>query len=158
MGLSPATDYESFIADHPDEYDWPDLPEDQPAGMCYTSGTTGQPKGVEYTQKLCWTHVMARMTSAGRYQTDDVELTYVPSSTSAAVSPVHDYRCRRQAVLPGPNPSAEDLAKLIEEEDVTVSAAVPTVFTDLLEYARDTDVDFSSVRYFTSGGPRRRGR
>ncbi len=121
--------------------------------MCYTSGTTGKPKGVEYTQKMYWTQVMSLMTSEVGIKTDDVELTYVPMfHVSGWCRPFTTIAAGAKTVLPGPNPSAEDLARLIEEEDVTVSAAVPTVFMDLLEYARESDVDFSSVRYFTSGG------
>ncbi|KOX93667.1 long-chain-fatty-acid--CoA ligase [Haloarcula rubripromontorii] len=151
--LEPVVDYESFIADGDPDYSFPQLPEDQPAGMCYTSGTTGKPKGVEYTQKMYWTQVMSLMTSQAGIKTDDVELTYVPMfHVSGWCRPFTTIAAGAKTVLPGPNPSAEDLAKLIEEEDVTVSAAVPTVFMDLLEYARESDVDFSSVRYFTSGG------
>ncbi len=60
--LETVVDYESFVGDGEPDYDWPNLPEEQPAGMCYTSGTTGKPKGVEYTQQMYWSHVMALLT------------------------------------------------------------------------------------------------
>jgi len=60
-----ATPYEEFIADQPTDYDWPDLDSDQPAGLCYTSGTTGKPKGVEYTQSMLWSHTMAPPDATG---------------------------------------------------------------------------------------------
>jgi fatty-acyl-CoA synthase len=151
--LEPVVDYESFIADGDADYEFPELPEDQPAGMCYTSGTTGKPKGVEYTQKMYWTQVMALMAGEVGIRSDDVELTYVPMfHVSGWTRPFTTIAAGAKQVLPGPAPEAADLAKLIDEEDVTLSAAVPTVFMDLLEYSRDNEVDFSSVKYFTSGG------
>jgi len=151
--LEPVVDYESFIADGDPEYEFPELPEDQPAGMCYTSGTTGKPKGVEYTQKMYWTQVMALMTGEVGIRSDDVELTYVPMfHVSGWSRPFATIAAGAKTVLPGPAPEAEDLAQLIEAEDVTLSAAVPTVFMDLFEYARENEVDFSTIRYFTSGG------
>lgn len=151
--LEPVVDYESFIADGDPDYEFPELPEDQPAGMCYTSGTTGKPKGVEYTQKMYWTQIMALMTGEVGIRGSDVELTYVPMfHVSGWCRPFTTIAAGAKTVLPGPNPSAEDLAGLIEREGVTLSAAVPTVFMDLLEYARENEVDFSTIRYLTSGG------
>jgi len=151
--LAPVVDYESFIADGDPDYAFPELPEDQPAGMCYTSGTTGMPKGVEYTQKMYWTQVMGIMTGEVGIEASDVELTYVPMfHVSGWSRPFATIAAGAKTVLPGPAPEAEDLAKLIEAEGVTLSAAVPTVFMDLLEYAREHDVDFSTIRYLTSGG------
>ena len=51
-------DYEDFIADHPAAYDWPDIPETAPMGLCYTSGTTGNPKGVMYTNRSTYLHTL----------------------------------------------------------------------------------------------------
>ncbi|MFB6093688.1 MAG: long-chain-fatty-acid--CoA ligase [Halanaeroarchaeum sp.] len=151
--LEPVTDYESFIADGDPEYTFPELPEDQPAGMCYTSGTTGKPKGVEYTQKMYWTQVMSLLTGEVGLQADDVELTVVPMfHVSGWSRPFATVAAGAKTVLPGPQPDSETIATLIEEEDVTKSAGVPTVWMDLLEYASENDVDLSSVDVLMSGG------
>ena len=57
--VAPAVDYEAFIAGKPDRYEWPELDENAPLGLCYTSGTTGNPKGVEYEHRSQYLHTMA---------------------------------------------------------------------------------------------------
>ncbi|ADE04119.1 long-chain fatty acid--CoA ligase [Haloferax volcanii] len=154
VGLSPVTDYESFIADHPDEYDWPDLPEDQPAGMCYTSGTTGQPKGVEYSQQMLWAHTMATLPESGLdIGAKDVIMPVVPMfHVNAWGLPFSTTAAGAKHVYPGPSPTPEDLATLIEEEGVTMTAGVPTVWLGLLDYLDEHDADISSLERIIIGG------
>ena len=151
--LAPVTDYESFIADGDPDYEFPDVDEDQAAGMCYTSGTTGKPKGVEYSHKMYWGHTMALMTGEVGLTSQDVELTIVPMfHVSGWGRPFATLAAGAKQVLPGPNPAPEDIAALIENEGVTDSAAVPTVWRGLLEYAETAETDLSSVEYLHSGG------
>jgi len=75
--LEPVTDYESFIGEGDLNYEFPEVSEDQPAGMCYTSGTTGMPKGVEYTHKMYWAH-MGLLTGEVGLTARDVAMTVVP--------------------------------------------------------------------------------
>ncbi|WP_336363286.1 long-chain fatty acid--CoA ligase [Halalkalicoccus salilacus] len=152
--LSPVTDYESFIADHPTEYDWPDLDEDQPAGMCYTSGTTGNPKGVEYTHQMLWSHTMATLPASGLdIRAEDVVMPVVPMfHVNAWGMPFTSTAAGAKHVYPGPSPEPADLAKLIEEEGVTLSAGVPTVWLGLLEYGQENDLDLSSLERLIIGG------
>ncbi|ELZ91188.1 acyl-CoA synthetase [Haloferax mucosum ATCC BAA-1512] len=152
--LDPVTDYESFIADQPDEYDWPDLPEDQPAGMCYTSGTTGKPKGVEYSQQMLWAHTMATLPKSGLdIGAADVIMPVVPMfHVNAWGLPFSTTAAGAKHVYPGPSPTPEDLAKLIEEEGVTMTAGVPTVWLGLLEYLDENDADISSLERIIIGG------
>ena len=151
--LDPVVDYESFIADGDPDYDFPELPEDQPAGMCYTSGTTGKPKGVEYTQKMYWTQIMALQTGETGIGSEDTELTVVPMfHVSGWSRPFATIAAGAKQVLPGPQPEPEDIAALIEDEDVTLGSGVPTVWMGLLEHAREHEVDLSSIRHFESGG------
>jgi len=154
VGLSPVTDYESFIADAPDEYDWPDLSEDQPAGMCYTSGTTGQPKGVEYSQQMLWAHTMATLPESGLdIGAEDVIMPVVPMfHVNAWGLPFSTTAAGAKHVYPGPSPTPEDLAKLIEEEGVTMTAGVPTVWLGLLDYLDEHDADVSSLERIIIGG------
>ncbi|MFC7006990.1 long-chain fatty acid--CoA ligase [Halalkalicoccus salilacus] len=152
--LSPVIDYESFIADHPTEYDWPDLDEDQPAGMCYTSGTTGNPKGVEYTHQMLWSHTMATLPASGLdIRAEDVVMPVVPMfHVNAWGMPFTSTAAGAKHVYPGPSPEPADLAKLIEEEGVTLSAGVPTVWLGLLEYGQENDLDLSSLERLIIGG------
>jgi len=152
--LSPVTDYESFIEGHETEYDWPTLDEDRPAGMCYTSGTTGKPKGVEYTHKMLWSHTMATQTPQGiPMADDDVVMPVVPMfHVNAWGMPFSATAGGAKHVYPGPQPEPADLAKLIEEEGVTITAGVPTVWLGLQEYMQDNEVDLSTLDTVVVGG------
>jgi fatty-acyl-CoA synthase len=147
-------DYESFIDGHSNEYDWPALSEDRPAGMCYTSGTTGKPKGVEYTQQMLWSHTMATITPQGLdIEDSDVVMPVVPMfHVNAWGMPFTTTAAGAKHVYPGPSPEPEDLAHLIEEEGVTVTAGVPTVWLGLLDYMEDNEVDLSSLEEVIIGG------
>ncbi|WP_338728436.1 long-chain fatty acid--CoA ligase [Haladaptatus sp. DJG-WS-42] len=153
-GLDNVTDYESFIDGHDAEFDWPVLSEDQPAGMCYTSGTTGKPKGVEYTQKMLWAHTMMTLTPQGLGIHDtDVVMPVVPMfHVNAWGLPFSTTAAGAKHVYPGPSPSPEDLASLIEEEGVTITAGVPTVWLGLMDYLKNNDVDISSLEQVIIGG------
>ena len=147
--------YEEFIADHSTEYDWPDLDGDQPAGLCYTSGTTGKPKGVEYTQSMLWSHTMASQTPQGIPMEDsDVVMPVVPMfHVNAWGMPFTAAAAGAKHVYPGPSPDPSDLAALIEEEGVTISAGVPTVWLGLREYIEGgNEVDLSTLDTVIIGG------
>jgi fatty-acyl-CoA synthase len=154
LPLEPATDYESFIADQPSEYEFPELDSEQPAGMCYTSGTTGMPKGVEYTQRMMWSHTMGLMVpQALGIEDSDVIMPVVPMfHVNAWGLPFSATAGGAKQVFPGPSPEPEDIATLIEEEGVTLAAGVPTVWLGLLEYAEEHDVDLSSLENVVIGG------
>jgi len=152
--LAPIVDYESFIEGYPTEYDWPTLDEERPAGMCYTSGTTGKPKGVEYTHKMLWSHTMATQTPQGIAMEDtDVVMPVVPMfHVNAWGMPFTATAAGAKHVYPGPSPEPADLAGLIEDEGVTVTAGVPTVWLGLMEYMETNDVDLSSLERVIVGG------
>jgi fatty-acyl-CoA synthase len=149
-----ATPYEEFLDGHSSEYDWPVLDEEQPAGMCYTSGTTGNPKGVEYTHKMLWSHTMATLTPQGiPMADDDVVMPVVPMfHVNAWGMPFTATAAGAKHVYPGPSPEPEEIVGLIEDEGVTVSAGVPTVWLGLMEYAEDNEVDLSALETVIVGG------
>jgi fatty-acyl-CoA synthase len=152
--LEPVTDYESFLEPGDPNYEWPEVSEDQPAGMCYTSGTTGKPKGVEYTQKMLWSHTMATMTPQGiAIEDSDVVMPVVPMfHVNAWGMPFTATAGGAKQVFPGPAPEPADLVQLIEEEGVTVSAGVPTVWLGIQEYAKQAEIDLSSLERIVVGG------
>jgi fatty-acyl-CoA synthase len=151
--LEPVVNYESFLADD-ETYDWPDLDEERPAGMCYTSGTTGKPKGVEYSQQMMWAHTMGILPEAGLdIRASDVVMPVVPMFHVMAWGLPHAVTAAGgKHVYPGPAPDPADIARLIEEEAVTFTAGVPTVWLGLLDYLEDNEADLSSLERIAIGG------
>lgn len=149
-----ATPYETFVNGHSKEYEWPDIDEEQPAGMCYTSGTTGRPKGVEYTHQMLWSHTMGTLTPQGTPVTDeDVIMPVVPMfHVNAWGRPFTATAVGAKQVYAGESPESADIARLIETENVTITSGVPTVWLDLIEYAESHDVDLSSLETVLTGG------
>ncbi|PSP51069.1 fatty-acid--CoA ligase [Halobacteriales archaeon QH_3_68_24] len=154
VDLPDAITYEKFLGGHTADYEWPELPGDAPAGMCYTSGTTGNPKGVEYTQQMLWGHTMAMLTpQALGIEDSDVVMPVVPMfHVNAWGFPFAATAAGAKHVYPGPSPDPADLAALIEEEGVTITAGVPTVWLGLLEHLEDRDADLSTLERIVVGG------
>ncbi|MEF8782123.1 MAG: long-chain fatty acid--CoA ligase [Haloarculaceae archaeon] len=152
--LEPVVAYEAFVDGYPTSYDWPHLDGDRPAGMCYTSGTTGKPKGVAYTQRMLWSHTMGMQSPQGiPMADDDVVMPVVPMfHVNAWGLPYAATAGGAAHVFPGPQPSPEDVAGLIESEGVTIAAGVPTVWIGLMEYAEETAVDLSELETLVVGG------
>ncbi|SEH18087.1 fatty-acyl-CoA synthase [Natronorubrum sediminis] len=148
--------YEELLqkADPIADNEFPHLEEDYPAGMCYTSGTTGRPKGVEYTQKMIYAHAMMVMTPAGLHIDEtDVVMPVVPMfHVNSWEFPYAATMAGATQVYPGPSPEPADLLELIEREDVTMTAGVPTVWINLLEHVDEHGGDLSSLERIVVGG------
>jgi fatty-acyl-CoA synthase len=146
--------YEEMIASEAPGYSWPALDERQAAAMCYTSGTTGQPKGVVYSHRSTVLHSMAE-TAAGSIGVSEADrvLIIVPMFHANAWGlPYAAWWVGADMVMPGRFLQAEPLARIIAAERPTMSAGVPTIWNDLLHYAEDHPVDLSSLRIVTAGG------
>ena len=153
--LPNALNYEELLADQPAEFDYPEIDDRSAAGLCYTSGTTGNPKGVLYSHRSQILHSFGTcLADAMGLQEADSVLPIVPMFHANSWGiPYAAGLVGCDLVMPGQFLQAEPLAKLIKEEKVTISAAVPTIWMDLLKYAdSNDDVDLSSLRTVICGG------
>jgi fatty-acyl-CoA synthase len=149
--------YDDVLAsgdDADDGFTWPEVDERAAAAMCYTSGTTGNPKGVVYSHRSTVLHSMGvnQANAAGLTERDRV-LPIVPMFHANAWGlPYAAWFSGASFVMPAQFLQAEPLAKLIESERPTVAGAVPTIWSDLLRYSQEHDVDLGSFRLVVCGG------
>ncbi len=145
--------YEDLLADVEPWGDWPFLDERSPMMFCYTSGTTGHPKGVAYTQRSTYMHTVTNLMN---YPIDprDVVLPVVPMFHAAAWGyPFMAVTRAAKLVYPGPDLSPKGLTDLIADEKVTFSTGVPTVWIGIQQHLEaNPDSDVSSIRAFFCGG------
>jgi fatty-acyl-CoA synthase len=152
--LRPIVRYEDLIAAAGETYDWPALDEHAAAAMCYTSGTTGNPKGVLYSHRALMLHCYAQcMADAFGLSERDVVLSVVPMFHANAWGlPFSATMVGASQVFPGVQPTPADIAGLIDSERVTVTAGVPTVLLGILQEMDKKPYDLSSLRAVPCGG------
>ncbi len=154
-GLDGALDYEELLAaQSAAPYPFGDLDDRLPAGLCYTSGTTGRPKGVVYTHRSQTIHALAvcAVDTVGVGAADRI-LPLVPMFHANAWGlPYAAGMTGADLVLPGPHTQPGSLAAMLEDERVTVAAGVPTLWMDLLRHLDATPVDLSALRMMLCGG------
>ncbi len=146
--------YEELLAGQPDSFDWPDVDERSAAAMCYTSGTTGHPKGVVYSHRSMHLHSMAVCTAGvfGVAEPDRV-LPVVPMFHANAWGlPYAAYMAGASLIMPDRFLQPEPLVRLIEAERPTLAGAVPTIWNALLQHVREHGGDISSLRVVPCGG------
>jgi fatty-acyl-CoA synthase len=146
--------YEDLLAAEGPGYDWPRFDERQAAAMCYTSGTTGNPKGVVYSHRSTFLHSMAITagSSLGISERDSV-LSIVPMfHANAWGTPYGAFMTGADMIMPQQFLQAAPLSAIIGRYRPTISAGVPTIWSDLLRYAQSNPVDLSSLRMITAGG------
>ncbi len=146
--------YEEILAAESPGYSWPEVDERDAAAMCYTSGTTGNPKGVVYSHRSTYLHSMA-VTSAATLGVSgrDRVLVIVPMfHANAWGMPYAAWMVGADLLMPQQYLQAEPLAAMIASERPTLSCGVPTIWNDLLHYAETHEVDLSSLRLLTAGG------
>ena len=147
--------YETLIADESAEYAWPDLDENSASALCYTSGTTGDPKGVLYSHRSTILHAYAgNAPDALGLSSNDVVLPVVPLfHVNAWGIPYSTIMAGSKIVFPGPKMGdGEALCELIESEGVTLALGVPTVWLALLQYCSKAGKTLGSLQRTVIGG------
>ncbi len=152
-GVAGAIAYEDLIAEEEPFGSWPLLDERSPMMFCYTSGTTGNPKGVAYTQRSTYLHTISHLANYPLSTRDNL-MPVVPMFHAAAWGyPFMATTQGAKLTYPGPDLSAPGLVGLIENERVTFSAGVPTVWLGIQHHLTEhPDRDTSSIRSFLCGG------
>ncbi|UOY93552.1 long-chain fatty acid--CoA ligase [Ectobacillus sp. JY-23] len=153
--LQPVYHYEELLAQGDPSYLFlQDIDENDPAGMCYTSATTGNPKGVVYTHRSTVLHCMALgLADSAAISESDVLLPVVPMfHVNAWGLPYASVWFGTKLVLPGPMFTPKLLLELIQEERVTFTAGVPTIWLGVLMELESGSYDTSSLRGVVCGG------
>ena len=146
--------FEDLIDANDDKFEWPSFDENSASSLCYTSGTTGNPKGVLYSHRSTLLHTFAialpdALNTSGR----DVILPVVPMfHVNAWGLPYAACMMGSKMVFPGPGLDGKSLYELFESEGVTLSAGVPTVWQGLLAYVESNELKFSTMRRTVIGG------
>ncbi|MFT4519748.1 MAG: acyl-CoA synthetase (AMP-forming)/AMP-acid ligase II [Halioglobus sp.] len=153
--LNNAVCYETFIAAGSESFQWPDIDEKSACALCYTSGTTGNPKGVLYEHRSTMLHSYAAlMPDALGISSSDVVMPIVPMfHVNAWGNPYSCPMVGAKLVFPGSKMGdGATLAALINEEQVTLSAGVPTVWLGLIAHLKATGQRIESLKQIIVGG------
>jgi acyl-CoA synthetase (AMP-forming)/AMP-acid ligase II len=155
-GLAPAHDYEKLVTAETPDFAWPDLDENQPMGLCYTSGTTGHPKGVMYTHRSNYLHTVASgLVDTVGISRSDVMMAAVPMFHANAWGwPYTGCMLGVKQVFPGPMMDGASICQLLQDERVTFTAGVPTIWLGVMNelQANPQKYDLSSLRAMLCGG------
>jgi fatty-acyl-CoA synthase len=145
--------YDELLVDQQTMYDWSDLDEKSAAAMCYTSGTTGNPKGVVYSHRSTYLHAMSLCNAVGISDGDRV-LPIVPMfHANAWGNPYAAVMAGADLLMPDRCLQGERLVEMICEKKPTIAAAVPTIWNDVLRYLDShPECDVSSLRFVACGG------
>ncbi len=146
--------YETLMAEADEDYAWPAFDEPTAAGLCYTSGTTGRPKGVLYSHRSTVLHAYAvQLPDVFGLRASDRVMPVVPMfHVNAWGTPFAAPLAGAALVMPGRHLDGASLAALMNEERVTVSAGVPTIWLGLLQHLRASGARLDTVKALVIGG------
>jgi len=150
----PWTSYEAFIAAHPPVIEFPIPDETAAAATCYTSGTTGDPKGVVYSHRTIFLHSLASMAANAFALSDCDTILLLPPMFHANAwgLPYSGWLAGADFVLPGPHLQPDAIRAMIRVTAPTFTATVPTILNDLLRADATDPVDMASFRVIVAGG------
>jgi acyl-CoA synthetase (AMP-forming)/AMP-acid ligase II len=154
LGEDRVLRYHEIVAAEEPGFAWPELDERAAATMCYTSGTTGNPKGVVYSHRSSFLHAMSVLPASmmGITEADRV-LTIVPMfHVNAWGLPYGAFLSGATLHMPGPFTQPDHLVNFIESRRSTLASAVPTIWNAILNLGASRELDLSSLRAGTSGG------
>lgn len=146
--------YDDMLNSHSDDYEWPEFDENTASSLCYTSGTTGNPKGVLYSHRSTLLHAYAAALPDGlNLSARDSVLPVVPMfHVNAWGLPYSVAMTGSKFVMPGAQLDGASLHELFEQEQVTISAGVPTIWMGLLQHLQTNKLRLSSVKRLVIGG------
>jgi len=153
-GVPGLISYEAWIGAQPDTYQWPSFDENSASSMCYTSGTTGNPKAALYSHRSTMLHALAgALPDALSMSARDTVLPVVPMfHVNAWGLPYSAAMTGAKLVFPGPAMDGKSIFELIETEGVTFAAGVPTVWQMMLSHMQAGDLRFSTLKRTVIGG------
>lgn len=153
-GVPNLVDYEDWIGNHGDSYDWPQFDENAASSMCYTSGTTGQPKAALYSHRSTLLHAYAiALPDVMALSARDAMLPVVPMfHVNAWGIPYAAALVGCKLVFPGPALDGKSVYELMESEHVTIAAGVPTVWQMMLGHMQASQLKFSTLKRTVIGG------
>jgi fatty-acyl-CoA synthase len=152
-GLRPAC-YEELLEDSRQDFEWPVFDEQTASSLCYTSGTTGEPKGVLYSHRSTLLHALSTLQADSfGLRSVDVVLPVVPMyHVNAWSTPYGCAMAGAKLVLPGNQLDALSLVELIRDERVTFALGVPTVWSTIVDHLRDTGQSVPTLQRAVIGG------
>ena len=154
--LSQVWDYEQLISAESSEFTWPEIDENDPLGLCYTSGTTGNPKGVMYTHRSNYLHtVTSVLPDMLNLRRDDVLMAVVPMFHANAWGlPYTGCMIGVKQVFTGPTMDGASICQLVQNEKVTFTGGVPTIWLGVINelQANPDKYDLSSLKTMLCGG------
>ena len=150
---TPVISYDEIL-DGPPHGSWPVLDERSAAAMCYTSGTTGNPKGVVYSHRSIFLHSLASLAADSFGVSNEDKILMVPAMFHANAwgLPFSGWFVGADMIMPGAHLQPDKIHAMIDLARPTVTAAVPTILNDLLARSEDRVVDLSSFRAIIAGG------
>jgi fatty-acyl-CoA synthase len=146
--------YAELLADSEPHYDWPELDETSAAAVCYTSGTTGNPKGVVYSHRTTFVHSMASRAADtfGISEHDRILLLPPMFHANSWGLPYSGWFSGSDFIMPGPHLQPAGIKAMVRAERPTITAMVPTILGDLLRASDEEGLDMSSFRMLVCGG------
>lgn len=146
--------YAELLASSSASFDWPDIDETQAAGVCYTSGTTGNPKGIVYSHRTTFVHSLASRASDTFGISEHDRILLLPSMFHANSwgLPFSGWLSGSDITMPGSTLDTASIIAMVRAQQPTFTAMVPTILGDLLRASKEQDFDMSTFRMIVSGG------